>query len=372
MRVKLALQDYLRVNLPLPWDVYSEQDQLLLSKGMVLQDERQVETLIERGAYVEEDAYEIHKAKVGVDPPPKPESPFAHWDDIHQRLGLLLRRHKSEPGFLKKLSIITADIMDIVDKDIDIAIFSIMRTDMTNYPIAHMLQVGACCDIYGRFVQWEAPVRTSLLNAALTMNIAKLELQQMLTRQIEPPTPEQRQHIHAHPMCAYAWLKEIGVNDTEWLRAVVEHHETGDGKGYPHDIKEVSPLAQVLNMADRYCALMGTRSERKAKMPNIAARELYLATSGERQTIIASIIKGFGLFPPGHFVRLANGEIAVVTHRGEHANKPRIATVITTQGTKLMDPIRRDPHNPDFAITQIVPSDECAIQINPEKLFGLK
>jgi HD-GYP domain-containing protein (c-di-GMP phosphodiesterase class II) len=204
------------------------------------------------------------------------------------------------------------------------------------------------------------------------MNIAKLELQQTLTRQIEPPTPEQRKHIHAHPMRAYEWLKEIGVNDTEWLRAVVEHHETGDGKGYPHGAKEVSSLAQVLNMADRYCALMGTRSERKAKMPNIAARELYLASSGEQQTIIASIIKGFGLFPPGHFVRLANGEIAVVTHRGEHANKPRIATVITTQGTKLMDPIRRDPNNPDFAITQIVPSDDCAIQINPERLFGLK
>ena len=69
-------------------------------------------------------------------------------------------------------------------------------------------------------------------------------------------------------------------------------------------------------------------------------------------------------------MRLVNGEIAIVTHRGEHASRPRIATVITAQGTKLLDPIRRDSAKPEFAITDIVPSDECAIQADPTKLFA--
>jgi hypothetical protein len=372
MRVKLAVADHIHVNQPLPWDVLSEQGHLLLTKGTVLRDQRQVEVLVERGAYVEQEAYESHKATVPVEMPPRPDSPFVLWNDIHQRLGALLRRHRNEPEFLKRLTNITADLMHIVDKDIDIAIFSMMRTDMTNYPIAHMLQVAACCDIYGRFVHWEAPQRTSLVNAALTMNIAMMELQQLLTRQAEPPTPEQLEQIHAHPLRACEWLRGIGVTDEDWLRAVAEHHEAADGKGYPSGITEASLPAQVLNMADRYCALMGARSDRKALMPNLAARELYLSFSGERQAIIARIIKGFGLFPPGHSVRLANGEIAVVTHRGEHANKPRVATVITPQGIKLTDPIRRDSGNPEFAIAQIVPPEDCAIQINPEKLFNVK
>jgi hypothetical protein len=371
MRVKLALENYIKLNQPLPWDVLSAQGMLLLSKGTIPTDLRQLNTLIEHGAFVDADEYNRH-LPTAPEPAPPPVSPFGRWDEIHQRLGNLLRRYQSEPQFIDKLIQLSGDIQSLAEKDSDAAIFAMMRLNQDNYPIAHALQVAVCCDIYAGFLQWDAAERSILVKGSLTMNLAMLDLQRVMAKQGEPPTPEQRAEINSHPTRARDWLKSAGVTDEAWLRAVAEHHETCDGKGYPQGIKEVFPAAEVINIADRYCALMSSRRGRDAMVSNKAARELYLLTTGSLQGIIARMVKAVGLFPPGNFVKLANSEIAVVVHRGEHANKPRVATVISPFGTKLIDPIFRDSAKAEFAITHVVPESSVAVQIDSARLFGYK
>jgi HD-GYP domain-containing protein (c-di-GMP phosphodiesterase class II) len=218
----------------------------------------------------------------------------------------------------------------------------------------------------------EPATRAVLINAALTMNLAILDLQQVLTRQSDPLTAQQRELLRIHPAMARDRLEAMGVSDPVWLRAVAEHHESCDGKGYPKGLTDVSPEAEVVNVLDRYCAIMSHRRDREGKPANVVARELYLGSSGSMQAVVARVIKAFGLFPPGRFVRLANGEIAIVLRRGEQANKPIVATLIGVQGAKLMDAFRRDTSDPEFAITHIVPDEDCAVQVDAAKLFGDK
>lgn len=370
MYVKLALAEHIRPNLPLPWDVLDEHGNLLLTKGTVPVSQRQVDALIERGAYVDQEAFERHRR--GGPPAGRASNLFELWEDMQLRIGNLLRRSDREPDFIARLTQLTGEMMTLSARNLDAAIFHAMRMDKSSYAVTHSLHVAICCDIYGHFLQLEPQARATLVNAALTMNLSILDLQQVLARQAEPLTPQQRELLNIHPTMARDRLEAMGVTDPVWLRAVAEHHETCDGKGYPNALTSVSPEAEIINVLDRYCAIMSHRRDREGKPANVVARELYLSTSGSLQAVVARVIKAFGLFPPGRFVRLANGEIAIVLQRGEQANKPVVATLIGAQGAKLMDAFRRDTSDPEFAITHIVPDEDCAVQVDPVKLFGAK
>ncbi len=370
MYVKLALAEHIRPNQPLPWDVLDENGNLLLTRGTVPVNQRQVDALIERGAYVDQEAFERHRRSPA--PAARATNLFELWEDMQLRIGNLLRRNDREPDFISRLTQLTGEMMTLTAKNLDVAIFHVMRMDKSSYAVTHSLQVAVCCDVYGHFLQIEPQARASLVNAALTMNLAILDLQQVLARQAEPLSAQQRELLNSHPTMGRNRLESMGVADPVWLRAVAEHHETCDGKGYPQGITEVLPEAEIINVLDRYCAIMSHRRDREGKPANVVARELYLSTTGSLQAVVARVIKAFGLFPPGRFVRLANGEIAIVLNRGEQANKPAAATLIGAQGAKLMDAFRRDTSDPEFAITHIVPDEDCAVQVDPVKLFGAK
>jgi HD-GYP domain-containing protein (c-di-GMP phosphodiesterase class II) len=353
---------------PLPWDVFDETGTLLLSRNSVPTDSNQVRVLIDRGAYVEQEAFESHRYQLR----PAAElalNVFEQWEHLHLRLGNLLRRFDREPDFVVRVRQLAEELMELVAKDPDACLFCAIRMDLTTYPIAHCLQVASCCGAYAQIGGWEHQNAVTLVCAALTMNCAMLILQYTLCKQAGPLSPAQQAEVRAHPQLGRDQLAALGVSDEDWLRAVAEHHETGDGKGYPHGLTEMSQQAQVLNVLDRYMALLSPRQYRDAKPANIAARELYLHSSGPLQAVVARLTKSFGLYPPGCFVRLANGDVAAVVHRGEHAGKPRVATLVSGQGIKLLNPIRRDTAAPEYTITQTVAEQTLAIQVDPARLF---
>jgi len=252
------------------------------------------------------------------------------------------------------------------------ALFAMNQIDQTNYAVAHALQTAVACDVYGRFVESPPAERLALVGAALTMNIAMLDLQCALTQQVEPPTPEQREAIHTHPVRGRETLEQLGVNDGTWLRTVTEHHVEMDGRGYPTGIVEPLPLADVLNIADRYCAKMSPRRRRSAMTSDRAARDLFVSTAGARKDVVTRLIKAFGLYPPGNIVKLANGEVAVVIRRGAQANKPRVATVISALGVPLTHPVARDTAEPAHAVSHVLGDRNAPVRLDFVKLFGLK
>jgi hypothetical protein len=374
VRIKLPVADQLRVNEPLPWNLLDGAGMLLLTKGTVLTDPRRISAILERGAYVDREEYESSLPSPAAPPPPTPlsaqENPFQRWQNIHAALSGLLRHQQSERQFADRLASVSADIRQLVAHDTDAAIFAMTRIDKANYAVAHSLQTAVACEIYGRFLRWHEGERTSLVHAALTMNVAMLDLQQTLAQQREPPTPEQREEIKRHPERGYRQLCELGISDQCWLQAVLQHHEAPDGTGYPAGSTAIVPSAEVLNVADRYCALMSSRRSRQAMLANEAARELYLVASGSLQEIIARMIKAFGLYPPGNMVKLASGETAVVMRRGEHANKPLVCSMLGERGARLPEPVQRDTAHRDHAIVQVLPDDLLALSFDPARLFG--
>jgi HD-GYP domain-containing protein (c-di-GMP phosphodiesterase class II) len=205
------------------------------------------------------------------------------------------------------------------------------------------------------------------------MNISMIELQRVLQKQKAPLTEAQRADIRMHPIRSWQRLEALGVSNEDWLQAVAQHHETPDGKGYPSGASgsdKLSPLAEAVHFADRYCAMIVGRATRKALPANRAARELFIAATGSGSSLGPMVIKELGVYPPGNFVKLANGEVAVVIRRGPLANTPVVCAIQDRKGVKYTEPARRDTSQPEYAVTDSVASEGIVIDLNPARLFG--
>jgi len=118
-----------------------------------------------------------------------------------------------------------------------------------------------------------------------------------------------------------------------------------------------------------YLAKITSRAYRAGQSPNVAAKEM-LQDKTLNQAISATIIKEIGIYPPGSYVKLANGETAVVTQRGTQAHSPIVFSLSNGSGMPLIEPIQRDTRTQNFAITAIVPMEKVMVTINRAKLFS--
>lgn len=359
----------IRLNEPLPWNVRNEPGALLLSKGFLIKEQHQIDTLLDRGVYVDQEEFEAQQRAAKAAAKPKAD-PFAIWAAILKQVGSLLRSHNDNPNFVQDISRMSGHIHGAMKQDVEAGTFEMIYSDHTSYAVAHSLQTSFVASLVAERFGWSENERAVLVRASLTMNIAMLDLQNLLSQQIAPLTPQQRVDIAAHPLRGRAILEESGVIDSDWLRTVEEHHVTPDGKALPNDASSLNQLACMIHYADVYLAKLSPRASRPALASNTAARELYLAAGGANNPYTAAIIKEMGIFPPGSFVKLANGDTAIVLRRGESANTPQVQSLVSADGWVFSDPHFRNTAKPEFKVVTTVPRNNVMLHLDRKRLFG--
>lgn len=278
------------------------------------------------------------------------DNPIEPWRRLQDRIDPLLSTPDPNGGFAPALEGLALDVLQMTESDPDLAILAMVRLDPFDYAVAHALQCAVACDVYGHSMSTPVERRVLMIQAALTMNISMLVLQRELEWQSGPPTPEQREQIRLHPLHAQQQLESLGVSDPVWLQAVAEHHESEDGSGYPTGCKSVLPEADVLAVADRYCALLSRRGLRDGMTSNRAARALYSAAYGKRQSLVKRVVEIFGQHPPGSLVRLVNGETGMVVRRGNAFTAEQVCVVLAPSGEPLENFRLRDTSATDCGI----------------------
>ncbi|WP_345531534.1 HD-GYP domain-containing protein [Viridibacterium curvum] len=286
-------------------------------------------------------------------------------------MSALMRDQPRDGSFFHSVKVFARLVMDLCERSPDLALAAIQLKEFKRYPIAHSLHVAVLCELVARRGDFDEDSRMSLCCAALTQNIAIIELQQLLTNQKSPLTEEQRAGIVGHPEEGARLLMSLGVPDEEWLRAVLEHHEDEEGGGYPRGIRSPSLLASLLHTADVYAAMLSQRSYRKAVPAAEAAKQVYINLGQGRECPFPGLlIKEVGMYPPGSLVKLANGEVGVVWKRGQQANTPVVATLINAKGLAQMEPTRRDTSAaPEFKIVTLLPRESTMLNINFEQIW---
>jgi HD-GYP domain-containing protein (c-di-GMP phosphodiesterase class II) len=363
------------LGLPLLWNVRDEEGHLLLSKGHIIHNEAQLDSLLLRGAFVD---YEEVVASTVRQTEATPDTSvykkrlnlFGVWEKTSADLQTLLS-HTEEPDFGDQVEQFARHIIKLLDTNPDIALYRCVRQDNAQhywYGYAHSVHTAVLCVLLARHLQWSEGRLMSLVKAALTMNMAILELQGKMAAQDVPMKDKQHDKIRHHTEQAIEALRKAGIQDEDWLMAVAQHHERADGKGYPTGSPEVCEMAIALRVTDVFMAKISPRAIREALSPQDAVRQLYTEDAGG--PLSTAVVKQVGLYPPGDFVKLANGERAVVVQRTSNVKTPVVAAITDSQGHAIGKTVRRDTALKEFAIVGTVADKSMLKRLAPERLFG--
>ena len=352
----------------LPFNIYDDRHALLLAQGCLVEGVQQFSALLARGCLVDLD--ELQRPADRVAQATAKQLPQL-WSDCIEEVGRVLLS-PALPEFRSALDDAAAPVAALIDRDADLAIFTVLRQEgspLIRYGLTHSVHAAIIARLVAQRLGWPQADMDRAFKAALTMNLAMLELQGELAQQATPPTVAQRQAIREHPMASVRMLELAGISDPDWLTAVAQHHEERDGSGYPSALREPSELATLLHRADVYTAKLSARATREAKAADQAAREIFRQDPGHPVT--AAMVKEFGIYPPGSFVTLASGESGIVVRRGATVMTPVVATLTNLYGDTLAAPVRRDTAHPLYAISGLLSSRQVRTAMAPQALASL-
>jgi HD-GYP domain-containing protein (c-di-GMP phosphodiesterase class II) len=299
--------------------------------------------------------------------------PVELWSDMHASLNSLLHQGTAATQFNDKLERLAARAQGLwrtAPDDCLLVLVQLLFDARVGYSATHALLSAGLCALVSPSTGLSPAEQATLFRAALTMNMGMTRTHDAMARQTGSLTDAQRQTVREHPLRSAAVLRELGVNDALWLRLVEEQHERPDGSGYPAG-KPVADLAQrLLQMADVYVACISPRQGRGGLLSQQVARELYLGPDQQPDALGALFIKHIGFYPPGSYVRLASGEVAVVTRRGAKANAPQVFAIVGRQGMPLGEPTWRDTQDPAHEIKASLPPGDVRVVVNVPRLLS--
>ena len=357
---------------PLPWDVFDAGNHLLLRKGHIVESEQQVEVLMERGMFV--DASQVQQKETPQSAPKERPSVLRLVNLANQRLERLLFNLHSETDAAGKILEVARAITYAVDLDSDTALACILLNQTTgSYPVRHCVDTALVSLLIGRALKRPADETLAMAAAALTMNLAMLKLQERLHSVQGPLSDADMQIIRNHPQQSVNILRNMGIDNSDWLSIVLMHHENEDGSGYPGGKKseEIPVSAKIISLADRYCARVSARNYRKSLLPNAALRDILIAEKNHIDPTLATMfIRELGTYPTGSFVRLENGEICVVSGKGSTTTTPVVHALIGPRGAPLSFPIKRDTSMPLYTIREVLREDQANIRFNMQQVWG--
>lgn len=316
---------------------------------------------------------------------PKPEdagivlsSSLSHaWEQVETRLKVLLSQlsqgGSSGQDAVRRLnSQIAAMQVTLLHRDRDAAVFFLIHravTGFSGYSALHSLLTATVAHMLAVPLKLTPEEDACLVRAALTMNVAMTQLQDLLAAQKHPPSPQQRTLIDRHPTDSARLLMASGVTDPLWLEVVQTHHDS-----LPHlplaQRTSAQRLTKILQVVDRYTAAMSPRSSRAGRDAKDAARSAIVqAGAGGHDEVGLVLTQVLGLHPAGTFVKLASGETAVVLRRGFKPNEPWVASVLNKRDEPIAEPRVYHTAKPELAVVQGISGSRVRVRLNPEVML---
>jgi hypothetical protein len=325
-----------------------------------------------------EDAAEMAAAMAAAHAAPEAISPAEvgeGWDRNKRELAVLLRHATPDAAWVDAVEATVGRLQVLARRDFDAALYLLLQDagngDDSRYSAHHALLCALVSEVCADWLEWPADEIDTLVRAALTMNLSMSAMQDALARQVEPLSAAQREQVDGHAEESAALIAAAGVKNPLWIEVVRLHH---GGPGVDEAGASAPPaqrLARLLRRIDIYTAKLSSRASREAVSPAIAARDTCMDADGQPDTLGVAILRKLGLYPPGCFVKLANGDLGVVVRRGSKAHMPIVAALRREDGGQHFSPKRRDTANKRHAIVHGVTASQVKVRLNHLRVLTL-
>lgn len=293
------------------------------------------------------------------------QSWMQQWSDLETRLHVLLLAPEREQTFSTTLEEVHGSMIALLELDADSSLywlFQLAASSTVAYSASHAMICGALCHLVAPELGLTAQERRNLTLAALTMNLSMTQLQDVLAAQAEPPSVQQRAQIDTHAARSAQKLRELGVSDANWLQTVENHH-AADGT--------ISVATRVLQATDRYAAIISPRETRPGRCVTDSARQVVARQGNTIDTVGHVLLKTVGICPPGTFVRLDNGCVAVVLRRSGKPGAPWVASVLDAQNHPIVEPELLNTANDGNGIEAALVTSTVRVRLNHARLLQL-
>lgn len=288
------------------------------------------------------------------------------WEDFASSLDAALRDARPGGDWLVRVGEVHERARKLAARRLDASLYYLIYSaghSTERYAAHHALLTMAVCEHAASLLGWDEARCDTVGRAAMTMNVAMVRLQDLLAQSDLKPTPDMRAAIDAHAAFGAEMLKSSGVTDAVWLDAVRWHHDNSEAAVALEDLNPARQAARLIRRVDIFTAKLSRRKTRVPMSPVQAAKEACLGANGTPDAIGGALLKAVGLYPPGSFVELATGELAVVVSRGRRANLPIVASLVTPSGTPMGEPALRDTVDPRFSVRGAI--GVAAVKVRP-------
>jgi len=382
----------LEVGKPLPVDVLSETGTLLLRRGQpviseqhrdklysfkactLLSDglawqrayERMVHEMLLRGADVGEVARASMPSEILESDYEQPRPQGIGWMDLQQSLRGILYQGGLGINPLERLKTMEENVLGLLREDADAALFALFQALTDNrlgYCATHALLCAVVCELTAIKLGLPGPQRKPLTAAALTMNIGMAREQDTMARQNAPINDWQRTLVAEHPARGQEILRALGVQDALQLDLVRWHHAPDE----PQGLAASQTSRKLLHLADVFIARVAARTTRSSQSPVSAVKSMVFG-GGADLGQGSAMAQAVGFYPPGSYVKLANGEIAVSVQRGERANTPWVIGIMGSDSVALSQYHCKSSAEPRYAISAAVNFENVRVVVNAEKV----
>jgi HD-GYP domain-containing protein (c-di-GMP phosphodiesterase class II) len=391
--------EHLRLGEPLPFGVRDAEGRLLLMAGASIAGGEQLAQLCSQPLYADEDESSEWRRKLGAtvgamlrqnaslksiaearlqeaarDDAAEVSLPD-QWESLGTLLDVALRDAQPNADFIARVRLVHERAAKLGQRQVDASLYHLIHAaghSTDKYSSHHALLVMLVCEQAALVQGWSPEAVRSLGCAALSMNVAMVALQDRLAASELPMTPVMAEQIRQHAVQGAQLLHDAGLDDRLWCETVRLHHDHGDGQMLLAELPQERQLARLLRRADIFTAKISRRRTRVPMSPVQAAREACLGAGGVPDEVGAALLRATGLYPPGSFVELANGERGIVVARGRRANQPWVASLVASSGLALGEPVLRDTDEARFAVRAAVASARVKVRPDHRRILALR
>lgn len=323
-------------------DVYTYNDQLILPKGLILNDRT-----ITKLAY-----YSIFYVKVedSADEAPDEVSYESTYAERLQKSPEFVKFRKDFEEDVDNFKSVLNDVVErgtpinvdelmdhtlnILDLGATTDVFDILH-NMREYDdatYAHSMNVALICNVFARWLRMsEEEIRLATISGLLH-DIGKTQIPDTIIKKPGKLTDDEYDIVKRHPQEGYRILQGSHL-DSSVLSAVLMHHERCDGSGYPYGLSghKIGIYAKMVSIADVYDAMTSARIYRGPLCPFKAialfeSEGLQKYDPGLIMTFLENVVNTYLL----NSVRLNNGVTGKIVY--VHREKFSAPTIQTEHG----------------------------------------
>ena len=191
------------------------------------------------------------------------------------------------------------------------------------YTTEHCLNVCFLSIIFGRKLGLKKNQLSNLGLCGLLHDVGKMRVANEILNKPSKLSSQEWQEMKRHVNHGKDLLEQDKHIYQGAIATAYTHHVRPDGLGYPENVcfSEIDLFTKIVAVVDAYDAITGDRVYASGRPSTDALRIIYEGAGTQFDKNLAlAFIQTIGLYPPGSFVQLISGEVAVVL---ESANRMR-------------------------------------------------